>query len=94
MTWLKVSESISMQMDQSMLDTGIKTNNMDSEKKSGMITVCIKGSTRTLQKKVKESTVGQMVTDMSVNGVLICLMEKDFLSGMMIGYILVIGRTI
>lgn len=67
---------------------------MDSVKKSGTMEVSIKVSTKMHRKKAMENTAGQMVTDMLVNGKIICSMEKVFLSGMMIDFSSVSGRTI
>ena len=72
MIWPKVSVSINMQMDQNMLATGIKINNMVLVRKSGMMEVNIKDSTKMHQKKVKENIAGQMVTGMWENGKIIC----------------------
>ena len=64
MIWPKVSESTSMQMDLSTLDTGTKINNTDSEKKNGMMEVNIKVFTKMHPKKDKENIAGLMETDM------------------------------
>ena len=72
MIWPKVLVSINMQMDQNMLATGIKINNMVSVRKSGTMEVNIKDSTKMHQKKVKENIAGQMVTGMWENGKIIC----------------------
>lgn len=58
---------------------------MVSVKRNGMTEANIKVSTKMHQKRDKVNTAGQMVTDMSVNGKIICLMDRDFLFGMMIG---------
>lgn len=72
MIWPKDLEYTNMQMDLSMLDTGIKTSNMVLEKKNGMMEVNIKGSTKMPLKKDKENIAGLMETDMWVNGKIIC----------------------
>jgi hypothetical protein len=75
-----------------MLVIGIKINNMGSEKKNGMMVVNIKDFIKMHPKKAKENIVGQMEILTLVNGETICSMEKDCSSGMMIGYILEIGK--
>ena len=76
------------------MGTGTKTNNTGSVKKSGTIAHNIKAFTKTHQKKVKVSIAGLMETGMSVNGQIICSMEKAFSFGMMIDSISETGKII
>jgi len=94
MTWLKVLASTNMQMVPSMLVTGIKTNNMALVRKNGMMEVSIKVSIRMHPKKAKENTVGLMETGMLVSGKTTCLTGEVYLSGMMIDFSSVNGKTI
>ena len=73
--------------------TGIKISNMVLVKKNGTMTVNTKDSTKMLQKRAKVNTAGLMVTVMSVNGKIICLMVKDFSFGMMTGCSSENGKT-
>ena len=83
-----------MPMEVSMLAIGIKINNMGLEKKNGMTVANIKDFIKMHPKRVKENIVGQMEILILANGETTCSMEKDCFSGMMIGYILVIGKII
>lgn len=67
---------------------------MGLEKKNGMTAHNIKDSTKMHQKRVKESTAGQMETGMLENGQIICSMEKDFSSGTMRDSTSVTGKII
>jgi hypothetical protein len=64
MIWLRDLESTNMQMDLSMLVTGIKTSNTVLEKRSGMMEVNTKAFTKMPLKKDKGNIVGLMETDM------------------------------
>jgi hypothetical protein len=63
MIWLKDLEYIDMLMEANMSDIGIKTSNMDSERKNGMMEVNTKAFIKMLQKKARENIAGQMVID-------------------------------
>jgi hypothetical protein len=94
MIWPRDLVFINMRMEVSMLGIGIKINNMDLEKKNGMMAANIRDFIRMHQKRAKENTVGRMEILILENGETTCSMEKGCSSGMMIGYILVIGRII
>jgi len=79
-------------MEVSMLVIGIKINNMGLEKKNGMMAANIKDFIKMHQKKAKENIVGRMEILILVSGETICSMEKVCSSGMMIDYILEIGK--
>ena len=64
MIWRKVLEYIDMLMEVSMLDIGIKINNMALGKKNGMMEVNIKDFILMLLKKDMENIVGPMEIDM------------------------------
>jgi len=81
-------------MEVSMLVIGIKINNMGLEKKNGMMGANIKDFIKMHPKKAKENIVGQTEILILANGETICSMEKVCSSGMTIGYILEIGKTI
>lgn len=92
--WLKALVSIDTLTDPSMLDIGTRTNSTDSAKRSGMTVASIRDSTRMHRKRAKESTAGQMATDLLESGATICSMVWGYSYGMMTGCSLETGKTI
>lgn len=70
-----------------MLAIGIKTNSMDSVKKSGMTAANMLDFIKTPLKKDKESTDGRMATDISENGEITCSTGRVYSCGTMIVFI-------
>ena len=78
MTWHKVLVSIGTPMAPSMLATGTKTSSTALERRSGMMEVSTRDSTKMHPKRAKVNTAGQMETDSWENGAIICSMVKVF----------------
>jgi hypothetical protein len=93
MIWLKDLAFTNTQTEASTSVTGIKTNNTDLERKSGMTQACTRDFIKMQVRKAKVSTAGQMETATSESGTRICLMAPACSSGMTRDYILGTGKT-
>ena len=82
--WPMALESTGTRTEANMLGTGSKTSNTDLERKSGVMCQCIKDFMLMHKSRVKESTVGLMVTDTLENGVRMYFMARASLCGLML----------